>query len=110
MAEGISDLRVALQQEDDNAVAWRLLAEAYDKTGEAGMARLATAEYAYSVGDMRQAREFAIRARERLDKGTPEWRRATDIESGVVVVPEKSVDDSEHERRRRAVALAVAIA
>jgi predicted Zn-dependent protease len=28
---------------------------------------------------MRQAREFAIRARERLDKGTPEWRRATDI-------------------------------
>jgi predicted Zn-dependent protease len=79
VAEGIAALRVALQQEDDNAVAWRLLAEAYDKTGEAGMARLSTAEYAYSVGDMRQAREFAIRARERLDKGTPEWRRATDI-------------------------------
>jgi len=79
VAEGIAALRVALQQEDDNAVAWRLLAEAYDKTGDAGMARLSTAEYAYSVGDMRQAREFAIRARERLDKGTPEWRRATDI-------------------------------
>jgi predicted Zn-dependent protease len=77
--EGIGALRVALQQEDDNAVAWRLLAEAYDKTGDAGMARLSTAEYAYSVGDMRQAREFAIRARERLDKNTPEWRRATDI-------------------------------
>ncbi|MFL5294931.1 MAG: M48 family metalloprotease [Phenylobacterium sp.] len=77
--EGIKTLRVALQQEDDNAVAWRLLAEGYDKTGEAGMARLATAEYAYNVGDMRQAREFAIRARERLEKNTPEWRRATDI-------------------------------
>src|SRR5262249_25123678 len=49
VAEGIHELRLALQQEDDNAVAWRLLAEAYDKTGEAGMARLATAEYAYSV-------------------------------------------------------------
>ena len=77
--EGIAALRVALQQEDDNAVAWRLLAEAYDKTGEAGMARLSTAEYAFSVGNMRQAREFAIRARERLDKNSPEFRRATDI-------------------------------
>jgi predicted Zn-dependent protease len=77
--EGIQELRAALQKEDDNGVAWRLLAEAYDKTGEAGMARLATAEYAYSVGNMKEAREFAIRARERLDKGTPEWRRATDI-------------------------------
>jgi len=79
VAEGIAALRVALQQEDDNSVAWRLLAEAYDKTGDAGMARLATAEYAYSIGNMRDARQFAIRARERLDKGTPEWRRATDI-------------------------------
>jgi predicted Zn-dependent protease len=77
--EGIRELRVALQQEDDNSVAWRLLAEAYDKTGEAGMARLATAEYAYSIGNMRDARQFAIRARERLEKNTPEWRRATDI-------------------------------
>ena len=77
--EGIHELRVALQQEDDNAVAWRLLAEAYDKTGEAGMARLATAEYAFSIGNMKDARQFAIRARERLDKNTPEWRRATDI-------------------------------
>lgn len=77
--EGIAELRLALQQEDDNALAWRLLAEAYDKTGEAGMARLATAEYAYSIGNMKDARQFAIRARERLDKGSPEWRRATDI-------------------------------
>jgi predicted Zn-dependent protease len=77
--EGIRELRLALQQEDDNSVAWRLLAEAYDKTGEAGMARLATAEFAFSVGNMRDAREFAIRARERLEKNSPEWRRATDI-------------------------------
>ncbi len=77
--EGIHELRAALQEEDDNAVAWRLLAEAYDKTGQDGMARLATAEYAFSVGNMRDARQFAIRARDRLDKNSPEWRRATDI-------------------------------
>jgi predicted Zn-dependent protease len=77
--EGIGELRKALTQEEDNAVAWRLLAAAYDKQGEDGLARLATAEYNYYVGDMRQARIFAMRAREMLDKSTPQWRRATDI-------------------------------
>jgi predicted Zn-dependent protease len=77
--EGVVELRKALTQEEDNAVAWRLLAEAYDKLGQDGLARLATAEYNFNVGDKRQARVFAMRAREMLDKGTPEWRRATDI-------------------------------
>ena len=56
-----------------------MLAEAYDKHGDEGLARLATAEYEFNIGDMRQAREFAIRARERLPKDGPDWRRATDI-------------------------------
>jgi predicted Zn-dependent protease len=77
--EGIAELKKALTQEEDNAVAWRVLAEAYDKHGDEGLARLATAEYDYNVGNMKLAREFAIRARERLPKDSPEWRRATDI-------------------------------
>jgi predicted Zn-dependent protease len=77
--EGITELKKALTQEQDNAVAWRILAEGYDKHGDEGLARLATAEYQYNVGDMRLAREFAIRARERLPKDSPDWRRATDI-------------------------------
>jgi predicted Zn-dependent protease len=77
--EGIRELKLALARENDNAVAWRLLAEAYDKTGQDGMARLATAEYNYNIGDVQQARVFAMRAREKLNKDTPEWRRATDI-------------------------------
>ncbi|WP_374570339.1 M48 family metalloprotease [Phenylobacterium sp.] len=77
--EGVTELRKALTQEGDNAVAWRLLAEAYDKLGEDGRARLATAEYNFAIGDSRQARVFAMRAREMLKRDTPEWRRATDI-------------------------------
>lgn len=77
--EGVSELRKSLLQEQDNAVAWRLLAEAFDKLGEDGQARLATAEYQYVLGDVQQARVFAMRAREKLTKDTPEWRRATDI-------------------------------
>jgi predicted Zn-dependent protease len=77
--EGVAELRKALTQEEDNAVAWRLLAEGYDHLGNDGMARLATAEYNFYVGDLRQAKVFAMRAREKLTRGTPEWRRATDI-------------------------------
>jgi predicted Zn-dependent protease len=77
--EGIDELRKALTQENDNAVAWRLLAEGYDRRGDDGAARLATAEYNFHVGDRQQARVFAMRARDLLTRDTPEWRRATDI-------------------------------
>jgi len=89
IAEGVGELKRALTQEEDNAVAWRILAEAYDKLGEDGLARLATAEYNFNVGDKRQARVFAMRAREMLTRGTPEWRRATDI----VLVAEPTRED-----------------
>ncbi|MBS0363183.1 MAG: tetratricopeptide repeat protein, partial [Proteobacteria bacterium] len=77
--EGIVELKKALTQENDNATAWRILAEAYDKHGDEGLARLATAEMEYNVGDMTLARQFAIRARDRLPKDSADWRRATDI-------------------------------
>jgi predicted Zn-dependent protease len=87
--EGIAELRKAATQEEDNAVAWRLLAEAYDRKGEEGLARLATAEYNFAIGQAEQARVFAMRAREKLSKDTPQWRRATDI----VLASEPSKDD-----------------
>jgi len=89
VAEGVVELKRAITQEEDNAVAWRILAEAYDKLSEDGLARLATAEYNFNIGDKRQARVFAMRAREMLTRGTPEWRRATDI----VLVAEPTRDD-----------------
>ena len=87
--EGVAELKKALTQEEDNAVAWRLLAEGHDKLGQDGLARLATAEYNFYIGDKRQARQFALRAREMLDRNTPEWRRATDI----VLVAEPTRDE-----------------
>lgn len=77
--EGILELKKALAREDDNAPAWRILAQAYDKQGKEGLARLATGEYFFALGNPTQARVFAMRAREKLDKDTPDWRRATDI-------------------------------
>jgi len=89
VAEGVSELKKALTQEEDNAVAWRLLAEAYDKEGQDGLARLATAEYNFNIGNLKDARVFAMRAREMLQRSSPEWRRATDI----VLVSKPSRDD-----------------
>jgi predicted Zn-dependent protease len=43
------------------------------------MARLAAAEQNFHLGQMKDARGFAIRAREFLRRGSPEWNRATDI-------------------------------
>jgi predicted Zn-dependent protease len=77
--EAIQHIQRAMTKEPDNALGWRLLSEAYDAKGEAGMARLATAEQNFYLGQSHDARVFAIRARELLKKGSPEWRRATDI-------------------------------
>lgn len=98
--EGIAELKKALTAENDNAVAWRLLAQAYDKRGEEGLARLATAEYQFNIGDMTQARVFAMRAREKLKKNTPEWRRATDI----VLVSKPSKEDLKELAKEGAIA------
>src|SRR6202008_597848 len=87
--EGIAELHKSLDLEPDNAEAWRQLAEAYDHLDQEGMARLPPAEFNYSIGNLREARDFAIRARQRLAKNTPEWRRATDI----VLVSKPSKDD-----------------
>jgi predicted Zn-dependent protease len=77
--EGVKELKRSLLNEPDNTVAWRLLAQAYDKQKKDGEARLATAEQYFSLGAVREARVFAMRARELLTKNTPDWRRATDI-------------------------------
>ena len=84
MDDAIVELRRAINLDRDDldggdSFAFRLLAEAYDAKGDEGHARLATAEERYSVGDMVQARIFALRARDYLPRNTPEYRRATDI-------------------------------
>ncbi|MBV8594402.1 MAG: M48 family metallopeptidase [Caulobacteraceae bacterium] len=75
----IANLARALGAEHDNPLGWRLLAEAQDARGEPGLARLAAAEQNFYLGQLLEARTFAVRAREILKKGTPEYRRATDI-------------------------------
>ena len=87
--DAVVQLKRALIYEGDNPDAWQFLARAYDAKGDPGMARLATAEQNFALGQLKDARVFAMRAREMLPKDTPQWRRATDI----VLVSQPSRDD-----------------
>jgi predicted Zn-dependent protease len=77
--EAIMHIRKGLDREQDNALGWWLLAQAYDQKGDPGRARLATAEQNYALGQMRDARAFALQARTLLPRDSSDWRRATDI-------------------------------
>ncbi|RZJ89871.1 MAG: tetratricopeptide repeat protein, partial [Brevundimonas sp.] len=75
----IDQLKRATAVEGDNTLAWRLLAQAYASQSKDGAARLASAEYYFAMGRDEQATQFALRARDMLDRSSNEWRRATDI-------------------------------
>ena len=79
LEDAVVTLNRALVTEPDNPIPWQYLAQAYDAKGDEGMARLASAEENFHLGQMKDARAFAMRAREFLKRGTPEWIRATDI-------------------------------
>jgi predicted Zn-dependent protease len=75
----LANLKIALQQEEDDSFAWYEAAQAYSMTGNEPMANLATAERYYNAGAFPQAAQFAIRARHGLTQGSPDWQRANDI-------------------------------
>lgn len=77
--EAITLLNAATRLEPDNSTAWYELSQAYDRKGEEGMARLASAELRFAIGDFPGAASFAMRAKDRLTRDTPSWRRAADI-------------------------------
>ncbi|MDX2233376.1 MAG: M48 family metalloprotease [Hyphomonadaceae bacterium] len=77
--EAVRLLQAATATEPDNATAWYELARAHDSRGEEGLARLASAELRFSIGDWPAARSFAERAKERLERGTISYQRALDI-------------------------------
>jgi len=77
--ESIVLLKSALTVEKGNSYAWYTLSRAYGELGQEALAKYAVAEQAYAVGDLQRARSFAQRAQDDLQRGDPQWRRASDI-------------------------------
>ena len=79
LRQAVSELQTGLSREKDYAAGYRYLAQAHGQLGNIGEAELATAEGHFHSGSYREAKIFAARAQQRLQRGTPAWVRAEDI-------------------------------
>jgi predicted Zn-dependent protease len=77
--EAVELLRTALLREPEAPEAYSQLAMAYGRKGDLANADLASAQAAFSRGDLPTARQLATRAKTRLPVGSPAWVRADDI-------------------------------
>jgi predicted Zn-dependent protease len=77
--EAVELLRTAIRREPDTPAAYSQLAMAYGRKGDIAHADLASAQAAFSRGDLKTARQLASRAKTRLPVGSPAWVRADDI-------------------------------
>ncbi len=72
-------LRVAITREPEAPDAYTQLAMAYGRKGDLAQADLASAQAAFTRGDIKTAAQLAARAKTRLPVGSPAWVRADDI-------------------------------
>jgi len=77
--EAIALIKSALLNEENYSYGWFLLAQAYGQNGQEALAKYATAERFYAVGNYRSALSFAQRAQMDIPRSDAQWRRASDI-------------------------------
>jgi predicted Zn-dependent protease len=84
----IDNLKIALNQNNEDTFAWYEAAVGYSALGNQPMADLATAERYYNASDAR-ALVFAQRAQRALPQGSSDWQRANDIVAIVTPLVQK---------------------
>ncbi len=77
--EALKLLRMALVDEDQSYLGYRLELQAYGKLGKIPEADLAAALASFHKGDVKEAKMLAERARNGLVQGTPAWLKADDL-------------------------------
>lgn len=90
-------LKSGLQTERQNSYMWYTLSRAYGELNQEALAKYATAEQAYAIGDIQRARSFAHRAQDDLPRNKPQWRRASDI----IVIADAELAKKRSKRTRR---------
>jgi predicted Zn-dependent protease len=75
----IVQLEESKKIEDENGLTMRLMAVAYGRDGQTGMASLSIAELALLQGRYNEAKVQADRALQNLKNGSPPWQRASDV-------------------------------
>ena len=77
--EAVTQIKLGLSRDKENFNGYGYLAQAYNMLGEVADAELATAEGFYYSGNYQQAKIFAMRAQQKIKRGSPGWVRAQDI-------------------------------
>lgn len=77
--KALSLLTLAKKTEGDTPDLFKQMAAAYAIKGDVPRAELATAEYAWAIGDKEMAMTKAKRAQDAFKHGTKEWLRANDL-------------------------------
>ena len=95
LEEAVDLLKQVTIDEPSSSWAWRLMAQAYQGLSEPALARYASAEQFYAIGDLESARSFAGRAQKDLPRDVPQWRRASDI----IAVADVQLDKKRRNRR-----------
>ena len=75
----VSEIKAGLRNEPSFSSGYGVLAQAYGRQGQTGLADLATADMYYYGSEFKQARIFAVRAQRSLKPNSAEWLRAQDI-------------------------------
>ncbi len=79
LTEAVTQLEAALNGERQSPLLWRLLATAYGRQNNLGMAAYALSEEALNRGDKPVALQQAKRAQELLPHGSPGWIKGGDV-------------------------------
>ena len=77
--EALKMLRIAVVDEDQSYLGYRLESQAYGKLGRIPEANLAAALASFHKGDVKEAKMLAERAQSGLAPGSPAWLKADDI-------------------------------
>ena len=79
LPEAIRQLKQGVAQEPSAGLGWRALGLAYARSGEPGLADVASAQAMMMSGNVDEAKRFAQRAQQKLKRGSPGWLQADDI-------------------------------
>lgn len=79
LSEAVTQLESAVNDEHGSPLLWRLLATAYGRQNQMGMAAYALSEEALARGDKPLAIQQAKRAQEILPRGSAGWIKAGDV-------------------------------
>ncbi|MDQ0314781.1 M48 family metalloprotease [Amorphus orientalis] len=79
LPEAIRQLERGVREEPNSGLAYRQLAIAYARSGDTGLADVATARAMMMQGQYMEAKRYAQRAQAKLKHGTPGWLQADDI-------------------------------